>query len=987
MNNKTHTIKRILACVMVIVMTVTAVPLSGFVGIKLPKWSEIFASKASAATEYKSGYYTYTVSGGKAIITDVDDSISGNVTIPSKLGGYLVTSIGEDTFSDCTSLTSITIPDSVTSIGAGAFTSCTSLTSITIPDSVTNIGVAAFASCTSLTSLTIGSNVTTIGESSFYNCTSLTKLNWNAKNVADFSYKDIVFNYAGKNTDGLQVVFGNNVEHIPTYAFYGYNKYTDRDETVNIKSVILGNGIKSIGNSAFEDCFGLTDVYYTGTKDDWKKIELGEYNEYLTNARIHYGNIEDQIQKFKIDIYSALPAMVLGEGMSMGMSAQLKKDDEAVLNNFSFSVASSNPKVIEITKTETVDEGIKFIVKANKAGSATITVTDKKTGTKSSKTIRVDSGTLTFSAVDMPEYYEKTNKYNGYVNGMFIADYQCVRDDKNYFNISFDVYNSTYTVGIAEVYDAKGKLIDAKPIARMKNPSTSLSGTFLSAYYLAEDCFAQELYTFKQDSYTKKTGKDFLNFKVPEGGYIKITNDTSVSKNCSLINNTAFIADMLLTISGAISHVNKKDAVLEALNKEAVKSIILGMSAGIKDKMFSAIKNTLITDVTVESINNCIITFANKGLQVYKANGFDIESMIEKCAKSVGIGSVESFITKALGPYGQVMDELFFFADFVDLTSWFLSMDKTSLGKNTVLCIYANKCDVHSYNKGITIDKKATVKSDGSKSYHCRRCGEKKNITVIPKIVVKLLRSDYVFDNKNKTRELQLSVSDSKGKKLKNGTDYEVSSRNRAIGKAEATIMFIGKEYAGSTTLTFNIVPPATSKIAVAQSANAIKAAWKAVSGATGYKVYLYNGSKLVKAVVTKNTSYTFTSLSAGTTYKVYVKAYKTVNGKNFWSAYKSLSTSTRPGTPTLSAAAGTKKATLKWSKQTGATGYVVYMATSKTGKYSRIAVLKGNSAVSYTKTGLTRGRTYYFKVAAYKTVGSSNLYGSFSSVKAVKVK
>ncbi|MCI6770938.1 MAG: fibronectin type III domain-containing protein [Oscillospiraceae bacterium] len=88
-----------------------------------------------------------------------------------------------------------------------------------------------------------------------------------------------------------------------------------------------------------------------------------------------------------------------------------------------------------------------------------------------------------------------------------------------------------------------------------------------------------------------------------------------------------------------------------------------------------------------------------------------------------------------------------------------------------------------------------------------------------------------------------------------------------------------------------------------------------------------------------------------------------------------------------MSAAAGTKKAILKWNKQTGATGYVVYMATSKTGKYSKIATLKGNSAVSYTKTGLTKGRTYYFKVAAYKTVGSSNLYGSFSAVKAVKVK
>ena len=76
---------------------------------------------ASAAT---SGYYIYSVSNGKAEITDVTTSISGSVTIPSTLGGYPVTSIGDDAFSWSDSLTSVTIPDSVTSIGSYAFANC-----------------------------------------------------------------------------------------------------------------------------------------------------------------------------------------------------------------------------------------------------------------------------------------------------------------------------------------------------------------------------------------------------------------------------------------------------------------------------------------------------------------------------------------------------------------------------------------------------------------------------------------------------------------------------------------------------------------------------------------------------------------------------------------------------------------------------------------------------------------------------------------------
>ncbi len=86
----------------------------------------ILALPSSAATT--DGYYTYSVSGDKATITDVDTSISGDVTIPDTLDGYPVTSIGSSAFSGCTSLTSITIPAGVTSIGNGAFEGCTRLT-------------------------------------------------------------------------------------------------------------------------------------------------------------------------------------------------------------------------------------------------------------------------------------------------------------------------------------------------------------------------------------------------------------------------------------------------------------------------------------------------------------------------------------------------------------------------------------------------------------------------------------------------------------------------------------------------------------------------------------------------------------------------------------------------------------------------------------------------------------------------------------------
>lgn len=85
-------------------------------------------------------------------------------------------SIGDYAFYECTSLMSVTIPNSITSIGNAAFTLCSSLTNITIPDSVTSIGAHTFYRCNNLTSVTIGNSVTSIGDMAFANCSKLTQL-------------------------------------------------------------------------------------------------------------------------------------------------------------------------------------------------------------------------------------------------------------------------------------------------------------------------------------------------------------------------------------------------------------------------------------------------------------------------------------------------------------------------------------------------------------------------------------------------------------------------------------------------------------------------------------------------------------------------------------------------------------------------------------------------------------------------------------------
>lgn len=218
----------------------------------------LMPTDASAAAELTEGYYFYAVFNGQATITYCSAFTSGEIIIPSTLGGYPVTIIGSDAFRDCGNLTNITIPDSVISIGDSAFSGCSRLTSITIPDNVISIGDSAFEGCSCLTSITIPDSVTSIGTYAFWNCNNLNRVNitdiaaWCSIDFVEHSSNPLcnggnLYLYGEAITDW---VIPDCVTNIKDYAF----------SYCGLTSVIIPDSVVSIGESAFYGCYNLTSI-------------------------------------------------------------------------------------------------------------------------------------------------------------------------------------------------------------------------------------------------------------------------------------------------------------------------------------------------------------------------------------------------------------------------------------------------------------------------------------------------------------------------------------------------------------------------------------------------------------------------------------------------------------------------------------------------------------------------------------------------------
>ena len=185
-----------------------------------------------------------------------------------------VTSIGNGAFAGCSNLTSVNIPANVTSIDEAAFMSCINLTSVTIPSTVTSIGRSAFQYCTNLASVTVYAPACTLGSNAFDGYAGAFKIYWDLyKSLitglnggycgATGHVQDVMWLLTGTSPNYTLTIWGTGA--MADYSGENYNTQPWKNYLTDITTVVIGAGVTTIGESAFELCTNLTSVNIPAT--------------------------------------------------------------------------------------------------------------------------------------------------------------------------------------------------------------------------------------------------------------------------------------------------------------------------------------------------------------------------------------------------------------------------------------------------------------------------------------------------------------------------------------------------------------------------------------------------------------------------------------------------------------------------------------------------------------------------------------------------
>lgn len=839
-----------------------------------------------------------------------------------------VTTIGSSAFYKLRYVTSVDISEDVLSLKAYAFASCYGIKTINLPSNLQYIANYCFEDCTGLTEIIVPESVTKLGDCVFTGCTSLS-------NVQLPSNMDTLPRGFFSECESLEeITLPNSITELVSYCF--------RDCT-GLKKVVFPASLTTIGYRAFEGCTGLENVELPETVTSIEaeifygcsglsSIVFSKNIKEIPNGMC-YGctNLEEieipanvvTIEKNAFYNCSNLKEVFFHEGLEAVGEYAFYKCNSLETVFIPKTITSFGKKAFgfykDIYDEITVIPNFKLYVYEESSG---VTYAENNGITYSTIDIDISTDQCAYTGAEVTPLIDITIDEEKLVQG---------RDFSVEYKDNVNIGTAIAKISFMNDYENLGEMQKDFRIGKVLGKCDILLDKEHYQYHMS----VPEI-TIKSEDYTLVYGTDYETYYTLDG-------ETWKKPNAATSRYLWDVGECVIKIVGLNQYIGVEEVTVEVNKFDLANAKLMTRWTSNGDGSSSS------TSFDMQNFEYDGTAKKQSGYRVCDNNDtISADNYEVSYRDNVKPGTAEMLITGKGDYYTGTLTKKFE--------------------------IYHN----HSYK---TVLKKATMSSNGTSKLVCHSCGDVKSTATIYKIsTVTLSASAYTYNGKAKMPSV--TVKDSKGTTLKNGTDYSVSyaSGRTKIGKYKVTVTFKGN-YSGSKALYFEIGPknPSTVKT-VLYGYDDVKISWSKVSGASGYKVYYKKAtaSSWTLLKTTTATSYKKANLSDGVKYDFKVVTYKTVSGNACENAGKTTSIYTLKTVSGVKVAKSGTKVKVSWTKISGETGYQISKSTKKSGT-SVVATYKTTSGKSKTISA-TKGKTYYYKVRAYKVADGKKIYGPWST-------